>query len=194
MLNDILLIGCAKKHRTMEHTHNEAPQAHSSAELVVQCNHILKQSAELSPRGLLLQQLSKSGSSEVSIFQDRPATLAQLESATAQLAVAFPQMPPEFWSLLGKRIAEKRISGKRLEYAINQVIDNFTYQRLTIADILGEKTDKKYRIYSHNEVLNEMHRTGGTMDDYAKVMIKHYPKPCWVKKFDKVLYNIPDEL
>lgn len=173
---------------------NKAQHAHNGAELVAQCSHILKQSVELSPRGLLLHQLAKSGSSEVSIFQDRPATLGQIEAVTTQLAVAFPQMAPEFWSLLGKRIAEKQFSAARLEYAVNQVIDNFTYQRLTIADILGEKTDRKYRIYSHTEVLNEIHRTGGTMDDYAIVRIQNYPKACWVKKFDKVLYNIPDEL
>lgn len=167
---------------------------HISAELVAQCSHISKQSVELSPRGLLLHQLAKSGSSEVSIFQDQPATLAQIESTTAQLAVAFPQMSPEFWSLLGKRIVERRISGKRLEYAVNQVIDNFTYQRLTIADILGDKTNKKYRIYSHTEMANEVHRVGGTTSDFAPLRINGYPKLCWVRNLDKVLYNIPDEL
>ena len=167
---------------------------HISAELVAQCSHISKQSVELSPRGLLLHQLAKSGSSEVSIFQDQPATLAQLESATAQLAVAFPQMSPEFWSLLGKRIVERRISGKRLEYAVNQVIDNFTYQRLTIADILGDKTDKKYRIFSHTEMADEVSRTGGTTSDFAPLRIEGCQKMCWVRKIDKALYNIPDEL
>lgn len=178
----------------MEHTHNEAPQAHSSAELVVQCNHILKQSAELSPRGLLLQQLSKSGSSEVSIFQDRPATLAQLESVTAQLAVAFPQMSPEFWSLLGKRIAEKRISGQRLEYAVNQVIDNFTYQRLTIADILGEKTDRKFRVLTYGQMLAECSKVGCSTEDYAPIKIGDAERPFWVLASEKALYQIPDQL
>lgn len=103
-------------------------------------------------------------------------------------------MSPEFWSLLGKRIVERRISGKRLEYAVNQVIDNFTYQRLTIADILGDKTNKKYRIYSHTEMANEVHRVGGTTSDFAPLRINGYPKLCWVRNLDKVLYNIPDEL
>lgn len=190
MPKNTLLLGYEKDHRTMNNTQH----THSSAELVAQCSHISKQFVELSPKGLLLQQLAKSGSSEVSIFQDQPATLAQLDSATAQLAVAFPQMSPEFWSLLGKRIAEKRISGKRLEYAVNQVIDNFTYQRLTIADILGEKTDKKYRIFSYEDMLAEAHKIGGTTSDFDPLRISGYPKPCWVRKIDKVLYNIPDEL
>lgn len=128
------------------------------------------------------------------MFNGPPATLAQIDTATTQLAIAFPQMSPTFWGLLGKRIAEKGITADRLSYAVNQVIDNFTYQRLTIADILGEKTDRKFRVLSYAQMLVECAKNGCTTDDYAPVKIGGTDRPYWVSISDKALYKIPNEL
>lgn len=128
------------------------------------------------------------------MFNGPPATLAQIDTATTQLAIAFPQMSPTFWGLLGKRIAEKGITADRLSYAVNQVIDNFTYQRLTIADILGEKTDRKFRVLSYHQILAECAKSGCTTDDYAMIKINGSDRPYWITVADKELYQIPDEL
>lgn len=154
----------------------------------------LTTSGALSPRASQLQQLIKSGSSEVSVFNGPPATLAQIDTATTQLAIAFPQMSPTFWGLLGKRIAEKGITADRLSYAVNQVIDNFTYQRLTIADILGEKTDRKFRVLTYGQMLAECSKVGCSTEDYAPIKIGDTDRPFWVLASEKALYQIPDQL
>lgn len=151
-------------------------------------------SVELSQKALQLQQLLKTGSSEISVFDGKPATIAQIEAVTTQLAIAFPQMSPNFWGLLGKRIAERRLSAKRLEYAVNHVIDNFTYQRLTIADILGEKTDRKFRVLTYGQMLAECSKVGCTTEDYAPIKIGDAERPFWVLASEKALYQIPDQL
>lgn len=84
------------------------------------------------------------------------------------------------------------MSGKRLEYALNRVLDTFTYKRLTIADILG--IDVKCRILTYSAMCNEATRNGGSTDDYAPLHISGSEKPGWILKVDKARYNIPDEL
>lgn len=60
----------------------------------------------------------------------------------------------------------------------------------------GEPTTngRPYPLFSYNEMLAEMHRRGGTMDDYAPVKIGSNPKPMWVRLTDKTKYNIPDKI
>jgi hypothetical protein len=58
-------------------------------------------------------------------------------------------MSSEFFSILAERIGKTGMSGKRLEYALNRVLDTFTYKRLTIADILGMGVDSLYFVHSH---------------------------------------------
>ena len=68
------------------------------------------------------------------------ATDEDIASATRKLIASFPSMPPEFWGLLGNRIAELRFSRDRLKYMMhvaldtNQLINQYRYGRLTIAD------------------------------------------------------------
>lgn len=101
-------------------------------------------------------------------------------------------MSSEFFSILAERIGKTGMSGKRLEYALNRVLDTFTYKRLTIADILG--IDVKCRILTYSAMCNEVTRNGGSTDDYAPIRISGAEKPGWVLKGDKARYNIPDEL
>lgn len=101
-------------------------------------------------------------------------------------------MSSEFFSILAERIGKTGISDKRLEYALNRVLDTFTYKRLTIADILS--IDVKCRILTYAAMCNEVTRNGGSTDDYAPLRIGGSEKPGWILKVDKVRYNIPDEL
>lgn len=142
-------------------------------------------------RESLLPSLVSNGSIEVSIYDGERASVAQIREATRLLGIAFPQMSAEFWGLLGKKIAEKRISAKRLAYAVDEVVTNYTYQRLTIADIIGEKTDKRYRLMTYSQMLAE---SGGTTDGYCAIKVRGLDKPAWVSKADKARYQIPDEL
>lgn len=101
-------------------------------------------------------------------------------------------MSKEFFSILSERIGKTGMSKERLEYALNKVLDTFTYKRLTIADIIS--IDVKCRILTYSAMCNEVARNGGSTDDYAPIRINGAEKPSWVLKVDKARYHIPDEL
>lgn len=136
--------------------------------------------------------LAKNGSSEVSVFGSTPATVMQIRQSVHKLSVAFPQMSQDFFNLLVERIAKTNMSSQRLEYAVNKVLDTFTYKQLTIADILS--LDVRCRVLSYAEMCNEAARRNVSTDAYAPVRIGGLDKPGWVSKVDKARYNIPDEL
>lgn len=108
--------------------------------------------------------------------------------------VAFPKMANYFWELLAQRISERGMTAAELDYAVNEVIDNFTYQNLTIADILKQGKEKRFKLRTYEAMLSECNRNGTTTNDYCAVKVRNIDKPCWVSKADKVLYNIPDVL
>lgn len=145
-----------------------------------------------SPKASLALTLAKSGSCEVSVFDSEQASVAQIAASVQKLSVAFPQMSPAFFNLLTERIAKTGMTSQRLDYAINRVIDNFTYKQLTIADILS--ADVKCRILSYAQMCDEASRRGASTDEYAPVYIGDSEKPGWVLKIDKARYNIPDRL
>lgn len=149
-------------------------------------------SPEPSPRESLALTLAKSGSKEVSVFDGPPASASHIAAAVHKLAVCFPDMKDEFFSILAERISKTAMSDKRLEYALNRVLDTFTYKRLTIADILS--IDVKCRIMTYAAMIDEVSRNGGSTNDYVPIRISGVKKPGWVLKVDKVRYNIPDEI
>ncbi len=114
--------------------------------------------------------------------------------AVNKLMVAFPKMANYFWELLSQRISERGMTAAELDYAVNEVIDNFNYQNLTIADILKQGKEKRFKLRTYEAMLSECNRNGTTTNDYCAVKVRNIDKPCWVSKADKVLYNIPDEL
>ena len=69
------------------------------------------------------------------------ATGEDIALAIRKLMTSFPSQTPEFWGLLGNRIAELRFSRDRLKYMMhvaldtNQLMNQYRYGRLTIADI-----------------------------------------------------------
>ncbi len=101
-------------------------------------------------------------------------------------------MSADFFNLLAERITKTGMTSRRLEYAINRVIDNFTYKQLNIADILS--VDVKCRILSYSEMCSEVAKHGTSTDQYAPVFLGDMDKPAWVLKVDKERYNIPDRL
>lgn len=141
---------------------------------------------------MLAPTLHKSGRTELSIFNSTPASFQQIGASVAKLTVAFPGMSDEFFDLLTERIAKKGISADRLEYAIEQVLDNFTYKHLTIADIMS--IDRKVEIMSYQEMVAECSKRGCTTNDFSPIRIGDEPKPFWVHKSDKAKYNLPDKL
>lgn len=101
-------------------------------------------------------------------------------------------MSTDFFNLLAERVAKTGMTSQRLEYAVNHVIDNFTYKQLTIADIMS--IDVKCRLLSYVEMCNEIAKNGTSTNQYAPVYLGDSEKPAWVLKVDKLRYKIPDRL
>ena len=141
---------------------------------------------------MLVPTLSKSGRAELSVFGSTPASFQQIGVSVAKLSVAFPSMSNEFFNLLAERIAKKGLSAERLEYAIDHVIDNFSYKHLNISDIMS--IDCKVTIMTYNEMLIEKDKRGCSTNEFAPIRIGDEPKPYWVHKSDKAKYKLPDEI
>ncbi len=101
-------------------------------------------------------------------------------------------MSIDFFNLLSERITARNISADRLDYAVNHIIDNYTYQKLTIADIMS--IDSRVEVMSYAEMTAECKKRGCSTDDYAPLFMGENEKPFWVHKSDKVRYNIPNRL
>lgn len=157
-------------------------------------NLISKALKPLSHAASLRQNLRSKGVVEVSAFGGAMAEPDDVLVAINKLMVAFPKMANYFWELLAQRISERGMTASELNYAVNEVIDNYTYQNLTIADILKQGKDKRYKLRTYEAMLAECNRNGTTTNDYCAIRLRDMVKPCWVTKADKVLYNIPDEL
>lgn len=164
----------------------------NSNQLITQTHQTIATWQEQSQKDMLVPTLLKDGKAEVSIFDGKPAEIPQIAACVKKLSTVFPQMPAAFFNILTERIVKRGLSASRLEYAVEQVIDNYTYQRMTIADIMS--IDKRFQILSFSEMINEARKNGRTTDDYAPIRIGNEEKPFWVHKADKVKYNIPDRL
>ena len=95
---------------------------------------------------------------QVSIYhKGAKATQEQLTRNIAKLEMAFPKMQRDFFKILLERIDANNFSNKRLENAVNYVIDKFQYKELNVADIIS--WDKKINIYTHPQICNLIHKS-----------------------------------
>lgn len=60
----------------------------------------------------------------------------------------------------------------------------------------GEPTNngRPYTIFTYDEMVAEIHRKGGSTNDYATLYMGDHPKPMWVRIADKMRFNIPDKI
>lgn len=163
----------------MEQLKNTLPQAVNSL-----CSPLQRVSAE--------HELLKNGSSEISVLISAPASFEQITTTIAKLSAVFPDMSPSFFNILTEQIAKAGFSAKRLDYALNNLLNNFHYKHLTIADLMS--LDVKCKVYSYHEMIDEVWRTKGSSDDYAPLWFGDSGKPHWVLKIDKQRYNLPERL
>jgi hypothetical protein len=100
-----------------------------------------------------LRQLRKTdnGESGLSLYTDKKPAADELKMAVSRISNAFPRMPKEFFILLTERIIANNFTHKRLEDAVNHVMDNFQYKELNISDII--KFDRRIKLYTGKEFL-----------------------------------------
>lgn len=108
------------------------------------------------------------------------ASNEEIAVAVYRLKTCFPVMKEEFFKILSERISKSKMSGKRLEYAVNKVLDTFTYKTLTIADILS--IDVTRSAVTYDTMCNEIAKNGGSTDMYEPVRVEGMLKPLWIKK------------
>lgn len=108
------------------------------------------------------------------------ASNEEIAVAVYRLKTCFPEMKEKFFKILSERISKSGMSGKRLEYAVNKVIDTFTYKMLTIADIMSIDVTRKAVTYE--TMCNEIAKNGGSTDMYEPIRVEGILKPLWIKK------------
>jgi hypothetical protein len=66
-----------------------------------------------------------------------------------KLCIAFPAIDPDYVNVLSERLVSSGFTDKRLKDAIANVIDNFSFKRPNISDIIS--FDKKHKLYTYQE-------------------------------------------
>jgi len=89
-------------------------------------------------------------------------------------------MGGEFFDILYERIDKNKFTKQRLEDAVNNVLDNFRYKELNVADIISY--DKRVRLYTYTQICDEIANGRSTTDDYERV--ERAGKNYWAKKVD----------
>lgn len=96
-------------------------------------------------------------------------TAQALSRSVAKIKASFPQLPPEFYSILIDRVKAVGFCDERLIDSVNYVIDNCIYPTPTIANFLS--FDKKKRLYSYKEVADLIDK-GDKMENFEIVEIE----------------------
>jgi len=102
----------------------------------------------------------------ISIYTGAPATPMEIASETAKIAVSFPSLDKRFFTILAERLIRNNYTIDRLKDAVAYLIDNFHYQKPSIADIIS--FDKKVKLYSYNEVLVLIDQNKARFEDFYR--------------------------
>lgn len=96
------------------------------------------------------ESLELTQNNEVSVYTDQLAQPRDVGVAMKRLSASFSRMEDEFFNILSERIVKNGFTKKRLEDAVNSIIDNFQYKELNVSDVI--RFDKKVKLYTYNEV------------------------------------------
>lgn len=99
--------------------------------------------------------IGDNGKIELSLYVAGLPSEAVLNKAIERLKVAFPYQNIQFFDLLRERVVVHKFSDERLRDAIDDVIDNYNYKTLTIANIIGyNKTIPIYTLKQKVAIVN----------------------------------------
>lgn len=116
-----------------------------------------------------------------------------METATkciAKVKAAFPALAPDFYKVLIERLQEKGFSDERLTDAVNNVIDNCQYPTPTLANFLS--FDRRVKVLDYNQLVNLVTSQQARFEDFVRIKI--HERFYYVRKSEKELYNIPEEI
>jgi len=132
---------------------------------------------------------SDGGEQSISVYGGdlKPETVAR---CVAKVKAAFPALTKDFFTVFIDRLKDKGFSDERLNEAVNNVIDNCQYPTPTLANFLS--FDKRVKVLSYDELCSKVYKLEVKFDDYTPITING--NRFYIKKSDKVLYNLPDEV
>ena len=125
---------------------------------------------------------------EITLYNDKQANVITIATELRKLQAVFPALDNDFISILAERIKSNGFTYQRLKDAIGNVIDNFTYQKPNISDII--RFDKKIKLYNAAETSKMVTDEGYRYEDF-----NHYHRNgqlFWIKKTDSEMYGISD--
>ena len=119
--------------------------------------------------------------SSISVYSGQ-LTAQTIVTEVKKMKAAFPELPAGFYEILSQRVKANKFCDARLTDAVNNLIDNFTYPRPTIADVISY--DKRVRLYTYAQVC-ELVSQGHRMEDYVKLP----DRKAWMSKEDSLKIN-----
>jgi hypothetical protein len=100
-----------------------------------------------------------------------------------KLSDAFPQITGNFYNVLAERLKEKGFSDERLNDAINNLIDNFTYPVPTIANIVS--WDLRVKLYTYQQIVEMVNSFGSNIfNQYKRLSSGKYAHIDDINKFN----------
>jgi chemotaxis regulatin CheY-phosphate phosphatase CheZ len=96
----------------------------------------------------LPEEWRKTQANELSLYQGSLSDRGVAKNIR-KLQSAFPKQSKEFFNVLAERLIANGFTDDRLTDAVNNVIDNFKFKELNIADIVH--FDKKMKLYTYKE-------------------------------------------
>jgi len=125
---------------------------------------------------------------EVSIYKGELTQLGVLDNVN-RIKKSFPVLPIDFYDMFCDRIRDNSFNDDRLRDAVNHVIDTCVYPTPTIAQFIS--FDKKYRVYSYEEMLKKLDEFGpGAWDFYKSIQFPDREKRIWVHVDDIKKYKL----
>jgi len=107
---------------------------------------------------------------EMSLYPGEELEPSVILQSVNRLKVSFPKMSNDFFNVLAERVVANKFSNKRLQDAVNYVLDNFQYKELNISDVV--KFDKRAKLYSYNEVCNLVTKSQASFSDFQIVELE----------------------
>ena len=148
-------------------------------DLAVVMQQVTQNLCTTSDRALPGEYRKTKSDNEVSIYMDSLSDIGVARSMR-KLQSAFPKQSKEFFNVLAERLIANGFTDQRLTDAVNNLIDNFKFKELNIADIV--KFDKKMKLYNYKEACKLVTEDGFefgkdlqriSMDDNTYWIMKH---------------------
>lgn len=95
-------------------------------------------------------------------------------------------MEKDFFSVLAEYIVKDNMASDRLSFAIDNVIRNFKYKQISVADIVG--VDKRIKLYTYHELVEMVTAGKARFEDFPIIEVKG--KKFRISLEDKIKYNL----